>query len=88
MGISDWNGKVVFVLAFAVVHGLPNAEKSFKAPSPAGKILFSEPSDITGDIEFRKFLAPTRNAGFSVAEKPAFPWDHIGTANQERFNTY
>jgi SAM-dependent methyltransferase len=74
MGTSDLIAKVDFVLAFAVVHELPDAGKffkeSFSALKPGGKLLFSEPYDIIDKVEFEKSLELARKVGFSVAETP------------------
>jgi ubiquinone/menaquinone biosynthesis C-methylase UbiE len=74
MGTSDLNGKVDFVLAFAVVHELPDAghflRESFSALKSGGKLLFSEPSNVINEAEFEKSLVLARKAGFSVAEMP------------------
>jgi ubiquinone/menaquinone biosynthesis C-methylase UbiE len=75
MGISDLNKRIDFVLAFAVVHEMPNAEKffaeSFAALKPGGKMLFSEPSDHITAEEFENSLALARRVGFRLNGSPA-----------------
>ena len=75
MGISDLIEKVDFVLAFAVVHEMPDAAKffaeSFMALKPGGKLLFSEPSDHITAREFEKSLALAQRVGFFLKGSPA-----------------
>jgi ubiquinone/menaquinone biosynthesis C-methylase UbiE len=75
MGISDLDKKIEFVLAFAVVHEMPNAEKffaeSFAALKPGGRLLFSEPSDHITAKEFERSLALAKRVGFYLNGSPA-----------------
>ena len=74
MGINDLSGKTDFVLAFAMVHELPDAhhffKESFAALKPGGRLLFSEPSDHIDKSEFAKSLDYAKKAGFSVESMP------------------
>jgi ubiquinone/menaquinone biosynthesis C-methylase UbiE len=74
MGITDLNAKVDFVLAFAVVHEMPDQGKFFKecfgVLKLGGTLLFSEPSKHIGREEFEQSLDLARKAGFSIKEKP------------------
>jgi ubiquinone/menaquinone biosynthesis C-methylase UbiE len=74
MGISDLAGKVDFILAFAVVHEMPDSMKffteSFLALKRGGKVLFSEPSSHIDNSEFQKSLDLARKAGFEVESIP------------------
>ena len=74
MGINDLTGKVDFVLAFAVVHELPDAglffKESFAVLKSGGKLLFSEPSNHIEQSEFDKSLDYARRAGFKVESMP------------------
>jgi ubiquinone/menaquinone biosynthesis C-methylase UbiE len=74
MGIRDLAGKVDFVLAFAVVHELPDSKQFFKESFVAlrhgGKLLFSEPSNHIEESEFSKSLDHARQAGFVVESTP------------------
>lgn len=75
MGIGDLAGKVDFVLAFAMVHELPDSRQffneSFAALKPGGKLLFSEPTQHIGESEFAKSLDHAKQAGFLVESTPA-----------------
>jgi ubiquinone/menaquinone biosynthesis C-methylase UbiE len=74
MGINDLTGKVDFILAFAVVHELPDSslffKESFAALKPGGRLLFSEPSNHIEQPEFSKSLDLARKAGFKVESMP------------------
>jgi ubiquinone/menaquinone biosynthesis C-methylase UbiE len=75
MGIRDLSGKVDFVLAFAMVHELPNSrqffEESFAALKHGGKLLFSEPARHIGESEFAASLDHAKQAGLLVQSTPA-----------------
>ena len=74
MGIKDLAGKVDFVLAFAVVHELPDAKEffteSFDALKLGGRLLFSEPSNHIDGSEFGQSLDHARKAGFELESIP------------------
>jgi ubiquinone/menaquinone biosynthesis C-methylase UbiE len=74
LGISDLIKKVDFVLAFAVVHEMPDAEKffadSFASLKPGGKLLFSEPSDHITAQEFDRSLSLAKRVGFYLNGSP------------------
>ena len=74
MGIADLTGRVDFVLAFAVVHELPDAreffKESFTALKPGGRLLFSEPFPHIDESEFAKALEYARKAGFQLESIP------------------
>jgi ubiquinone/menaquinone biosynthesis C-methylase UbiE len=74
MGIRDLYGKVDFVLAFAMVHELPDAaqffKESFAALRPGGKLLFSEPANHVEKSEFGRSLDQAKQAGFRVKSAP------------------
>jgi ubiquinone/menaquinone biosynthesis C-methylase UbiE len=75
MGTKDLAGKVDFVLAFAVVHELPDARaffnESFVALKRGGRLLFSEPSDHIDKSEFEKSLNFARQVGFELESIPS-----------------
>jgi ubiquinone/menaquinone biosynthesis C-methylase UbiE len=74
MGVRDLAGKVDFVLAFAVVHEVPDATNFFKESlavlRPGGTLLFSEPSNHVAQADFEGSLASARKAGFKVESGP------------------
>lgn len=71
LGLDDLAGAVDFVLAFAMVHELPSAERFFAeiraTLAPGGKVLVAEPRGHVKPSEFETTLAAARRAGL-VAE--------------------
>jgi len=68
-------GRVDFVLAFAVVHELPDIHRFFReasiAQKPGGKLLFSEPAGHVGEDDFAKSLLAAAEAGLRPVAAPA-----------------
>jgi len=75
LGIDDLAGKVDLVLAFAVVHELPDAGRFFEAMrrvlAPGGKVLVAEPSGHVGATAFEATLAAAEGAGLRREPGPA-----------------
>ncbi len=75
LGVSDLQGTVDLVLAFAVVHELPSFEAFFAetAPclKPGGIVLLAEPSGHVSDATFDLELMAAKAAGLEVQERPA-----------------
>src|SRR5512143_680640 len=75
MGVDDLEGRVDFVLAFAVVHEFPSAGRFFteahRAMKPGGRLLLSEPRFHVSEAAFGTTLEVARAAGFEVQEQPA-----------------
>ena len=63
-----------FVLAFALVHEMPNAQTFFaevaKGLVPGGRLLVAEPRGHVGEEEFKNTLDSAAAAGLRVAEPP------------------
>jgi len=78
MGIDDLKGQVDFVLAFAVVHEVPNAERFFAEVSTVLKsgcrILLTEPHFQVSEQEFAATLQMADKNGFRVDSRPAIRW--------------
>lgn len=74
MGIQDLAGRVDLVLAFAVVHELPDAGRFFAevrpALAPGGKVLVAEPRGHVPAEEFEATLAAAERAGLRRAPGP------------------
>jgi ubiquinone/menaquinone biosynthesis C-methylase UbiE len=74
MPLDDLKGRVDFVLAFAMVHELPDPLKFFKDAiktlTPEGKLLISEPSWHVREEDFRRSLKLAEEAGFRVESEP------------------
>ena len=75
LGVADLAGAVDFVLAFAVVHELPNAGPFFAqaaaALKPGGALLLAEPTGHVNADEFQAELRAAAQAGLEVAERPS-----------------
>jgi ubiquinone/menaquinone biosynthesis C-methylase UbiE len=70
--IDDLSGTIDFLLAFAVVHEVPDKELLFKemhrALKSRGQMLLSEPTGHVTQQEFNDTLAIAREAGFETVE--------------------
>jgi SAM-dependent methyltransferase len=75
LGIEDLAGKVDLVLAFAMVHELPDPEAFFRevrgALAPGGRILLAEPSGHVRAAEFEAALAAAGRVGLRAEQGPA-----------------
>jgi SAM-dependent methyltransferase len=67
LGVGDLAGKVDLVLAFALVHELPDAGRFFSEVratlAPGGKVLVAEPAGHVKAAEFEESLAAAARAG-------------------------
>ena len=74
LGVDDLCGAVDFVLAFAMVHELPAAERFFAeiraTLAPGGKVLVAEPRGHVTPSEFEATLAAARRAGLAAEPGP------------------
>lgn len=72
--IDDLAGRVDFILAFAVVHEIPDHPRLFRelaaALAPEGRILLSEPSGHVSPAAFAKTLEEAEKAGLTPIERP------------------
>lgn len=75
LGVSDLAGQVRFVLAFALVHELPDVAAFFaqvaRALAPGGRVLLAEPRGHVSAAELERTLEVARAAGLEVVEWPA-----------------
>jgi ubiquinone/menaquinone biosynthesis C-methylase UbiE len=80
LGASDLAGVVDFVLAFAMVHELPSAERFFLesavALKPGGRLLLAEPSGHVTAERFAQELRLAEAAGLNVVNRPILPRSH------------
>ena len=80
MGIEHMAGAVDFVLAFAVVHELPSAERFFfesaASLKPGGVLFFAEPSGHVNEEKFRSELDAARKAGLEPISEPKVSRSH------------
>ena len=79
-GVGDLAGTVDFVLAFAVVHELPSAERFFAeaaaAMKPGATVLFAEPTGHVSAADFERSCAGAALAGLTVAARPTIRSSH------------
>lgn len=75
IGIADLRGSVDFILAFAVVHELPDASCFFaevaEVSKPDTQLLVAEPKGHVETAEFEGELRLAAQVGFKVMERPA-----------------
>ncbi len=75
LGLEDLAGRVDLVLAFAVVHELPAAERFFAEVrptlAPGGTVLVAEPAGHVKARDFEETLAAAAHAGFRREPGPA-----------------
>lgn len=73
LGIRDLTGRMDFVLAFAVVHEVPDARRLFaeiaQAMKPGARCLVAEPKMHISAEEFEQTLAAASEAGLTPAGK-------------------
>jgi SAM-dependent methyltransferase len=74
MALQEFHGAVDFVLAFAVVHELPDAARFFVEAAAAlksgGRMLLAEPSGHVNDAAWQHTLALAQAAGLQTTESP------------------
>lgn len=77
MGLDDLDGKIDFVLAFAVIHELPDTsrflEEVRRALRPGRKMFVAEPKGHVKQAEFANLQETARRTGFHVDAAPAVP---------------
>jgi len=73
--VEDLESKVDFILAFAVVHELPDVAAFFaqahRALKPGGRMLVSEPKHHVSESALAVTAALAESAGFSIEAKPS-----------------
>lgn len=77
LGLGDLAGPVDFVLAFAVVHEMPDVGRFFAEIAatlkPEGRILFAEPGGHVSPAAFETECRLAAEAGLDVIERPKIP---------------
>ncbi len=78
MGVADLDGRVDFVLAFAVVHELPSAGRFFAEASaalaPGGRLLLVEPASHVPERDFAATVWTAEQSGFAASAGPPIRW--------------
>jgi SAM-dependent methyltransferase len=82
MGLDDLKGAVDFVLAFAVVHEMPSAERFFQEAAavlkPGALLLFAEPASHVPPEKLELELDNAKLAGLEVVHRPAIRRSRAG----------
>jgi ubiquinone/menaquinone biosynthesis C-methylase UbiE len=77
LGVIDLHGKVQFVLAFALVHELQDADAFFAQVADVlgsgGSVLVAEPRGRVSEAEFQKTLASATGAGLRISGELRIP---------------
>ena len=80
LAINDLNGSIDFILAFAMVHEMPDATAFFREAAAAEKagatLLLAEPRGHVKDAMFEKELKLASEAGFELVTRPAISGSH------------
>jgi SAM-dependent methyltransferase len=75
LGVDDLGGQVDFVLAFAMVHELPEGHSFFAevaaALKPGGTLLLAEPGGHVPEADFAAELDAAQGAGLKLLSRPA-----------------
>jgi len=75
LGIGDLKGKVDFVLAFAVIHEVPDGPRLFReiaqAMKPNTKCLVAEPRGHVSSSRFEQSIATAARQGLHVIGRPS-----------------
>jgi len=74
LAITDLQGTIDFVLAFAMVHEMPDGGKFFReaasATKPGGRLLLAEPEGHVKDAMFEGEVKLAVSAGFELTDRP------------------
>jgi len=85
MGVSDLDGSIDLVLAFCLVHEVPDAERFFRevrqALRPGGCCVVLEPAGHVSEEAFESTLEAARGAGLSVTAGPDVYKSHTAVLN-------
>ena len=80
LGIGDLAGAVDFVLAFAMLHEMPSADRFFRETfavmKPGASMLLVEPKGHVKNDKFLKELAAATDAGLHETDCPHIPGNH------------
>jgi ubiquinone/menaquinone biosynthesis C-methylase UbiE len=80
MGVGDLKGKVDFVLAFAMVHELPDRKLFFREVATAlktgGRLLIAEPRGHVKWGQFEETLREAESFGLKILNRPEIAKSH------------
>ena len=80
LGLDDFEGRIDFVLAFALVHEVPDVPNFFaevsKVLKPEAHCLVAEPKFHVSVQDFEETLAAAGQTGLNLVAKPTITWCH------------
>lgn len=80
LDLPDWEGRIDFALAFAVVHEMPDPRRFFgelaRLLKPGGRCLLTEPRGHVGEPEFAAELEGGRAVGLTATDRPRVVASH------------
>jgi len=80
LSIGDFDGKIDFALAFAVVHEVPDMSRLFaeivRALKPGAKCLIAEPRLHVSAQKFEQTVASAKEQGLKPLERPILTGSH------------
>jgi ubiquinone/menaquinone biosynthesis C-methylase UbiE len=83
MHIDDLKNRIDFVLAFAMVHEVPDKsrffEELYEATKSTGRLLISEPAWHVRQVDFLQAIEIARNVGLDVEARPKIKSNHSAT---------
>jgi ubiquinone/menaquinone biosynthesis C-methylase UbiE len=86
LGVGDLGGSIDLVLAFCLVHEVPDADRLFRefrqALRPGGRCLVIEPAGHVTEEAFEVSLEAARGAGFTVSAGPEVRKSHTAVLEQ------
>ena len=88
LGVDDFKGQIDFVLAFAVVHEVPNAARLFaeiaRVLKPKARCLVAEPKMHVSAQDFEQTIATAVQQGLRLVERPKIAGSHAALMNSDR----
>ena len=88
LGVDDYQGKVDFALAFAMVHEVPQPKVLLAdvcaALKTGAKLLLAEPAGHVKAEEFVTTLALARESGFGLESRPVIRRSHAAVLIKEK----
>jgi len=84
--VGDFEGKIDFALAFAVVHEVPDAPRLFaeivRALKPGAKCLIAEPKMHVSAQKFEQNITTALEQGLRLLERPRIRGSHAALMNR------
>lgn len=87
LGLDDFDGKIDFAMAFAVVHEVPDPRSFFvdvlRLLKPGAKCLIAEPKGHVSVDDFKQTLSIAGQTGFRVAGNPKINRCHTALLSKD-----